>query len=72
MFLLNNKSRVLKYKNDVLTVNSQIIEKVAQYAGCEVSDVIKAMETYFPDESPEQKPTIDDLIARKVKDSTKQ
>jgi hypothetical protein len=33
--------------------------------------VIKAMETYFPDESPEQKPTIDDLIARKVKDSTK-
>jgi hypothetical protein len=28
------------------------------------------METYFPDESPEQKSTIDDLIARKVKDST--
>lgn len=72
MFLLNNKSRVLKYKNDVLTVNPQIIEQVAQYAGCEVSDVIKAMEKYFPNESPEQKPTIDDLIARKVKDSTKQ
>jgi hypothetical protein len=32
MFLLNNKSRVLKYKNDVLTVNPQMIEKVAQYA----------------------------------------
>jgi hypothetical protein len=30
MFLLNNKSRVLKYKNDVLTVNPQIIEQVAK------------------------------------------
>lgn len=28
MFLLNNKSRVLKYKNDVLTVNPQMIEMV--------------------------------------------
>lgn len=36
MFLLNNKSRVLKYKNDVLTVNPQMIEMVAQYAGCSV------------------------------------
>ncbi|MDU7017725.1 MAG: hypothetical protein E6363_06205 [Enterobacter sp.] len=60
MFLLNNKSRVLKYKNDVLTVNS-------------VDEVIKAMDTYFPDESPKQETTIQDLIARKVnKESTKQ
>lgn len=28
MFILNNKSRVLKYKNDVLTVNPQMIEMV--------------------------------------------
>jgi hypothetical protein len=74
MFLLNNKSRVLKYKNDVLTVNHQMIEMVAQYAGCSVDEVIKAMDTYFPDESPKQETTIQDLIARKVQErkSTKQ
>ena len=72
MFLLNNKSRVLKYKNDVLTVNPQIIEMVAQYAGCSVDEVIKAMDKYFPDESPKQENTIQDLITRKVKESTKQ
>lgn len=73
MFLLNNKSRVLKYKNDVLTVNPQMIEMVAQYAGCSVDEVIKALDTYFPDESPKQETTIQDLIARKVnKESTKQ
>lgn len=71
MFLLNDKSRVLKYKNDVLTINPQMIEMVAQYAGCSVEEVIKSVDAYFPDES--QKPTIDDLIARKVKkDTTKQ
>ena len=72
MFLLNNKSRVLKYKNDVLNVNPQMIEMVAQYAGCSVDEVIKAMYMYFPDESPKQETTIQDLITRKVKESTKQ
>ena len=72
MFILNNKSRVLKYKNDVLTVNPQMIEMVAQYAGCSVDEVIKAMHKYFPDESPKQETTIQDLITRKVKESTKQ
>ena len=73
MFLLNNKSRVLKYKNHVLTVNPQMIDMVAQYAGCSVDEVIKALDTYFPDESPKQETTIQDLIARKVnKESTKQ
>jgi len=72
MFLLNNKSRVLKYKNDVLTINPEMIEKVAHYAGSSIAEVIKTMETYFPDESQQQKPTIDDLITRKAKESTKQ
>ncbi|MGC8401299.1 hypothetical protein ACP3P6_14260 [Enterobacter mori] len=50
-----------------------MIEMVAQYAGCSVDEVIKAMDTYFPDESPKQETTIQDLIARKVnKESTKQ
>jgi hypothetical protein len=56
MFLLNNKSRVLKYKNDVLTVNPQMIEKVAEYAGCTVEEVIKAMDNIFLTNHQNKKP----------------
>ncbi|MEG8874394.1 hypothetical protein U4S91_12370 [Klebsiella pneumoniae] len=72
MFLLNNKSRVLKYKNDVIDVNPQMIEMVAQYAGCSVEEVIKSLERYFPDESQTQETTIQDLVTRKAQEIKQQ
>lgn len=69
MFLTNNKSRVVKYHEEMLTVTPDIIEKVAHYAGCSVEEVLKEMNKHFPDNNNENS-SIQDLIARKAKELT--
>lgn len=73
MFLLNNRDRILKYKSEVIEVNPELIAKVADVAGCTVEEIEKAVEQYFPSENTSpNKLSIQERIANKVKDSTKQ
>lgn len=69
MFLTNDKTRVIKHYEEMLTVTPDLIEKVAHFAGCSVEDVIKSMDKHFPDNENES-PSIQDLIARKAKELT--
>ncbi|ENZ8140836.1 hypothetical protein ACHAQM_003471 [Klebsiella aerogenes] len=75
MFLLNNREHVLKYKNEVIQVNPEIIAKVAEMAGCTVEEIEKAVEQYFPSENTTpNKLSIQERIANKankIKESTK-
>jgi hypothetical protein len=41
MFLLNNRDRILKYKNEVIQVNPELIAKVAEMAGCPLKKLKK-------------------------------
>jgi len=73
MFLLNNRDRILKYKNEVIKVNPELIAKVAEMAGCTVEEIEKAVQQYFPSENTTpNKLSIQERIANKVKESTKQ
>lgn len=66
MFLTNDKTRVIKHYEEMLTVTPDLIEKVAHYAGCSVEDVIKSMDKHFSDNTP----SFQDLVARKTKELT--
>lgn len=70
MFLTNDKTRVIKHYEEMLTVTPDLIEKVAHYAGCSAEDVIKSMNKHFPDNENES-PSIQDLITLKAKELTK-
>ena len=74
MFLLNNRDRILKYKDEVILCNPEMIAKVAEMAGCTVEEIEKAVERYFPSENTTpNKLSIQERIANKVKkESTKQ
>ncbi|HHG9065582.1 TPA: hypothetical protein ACPYW1_003222 [Citrobacter freundii] len=74
MFLLNNRDRILKYKDEVILCNHELIAKVAEMAGCTVEEIEKAVEQYFPSENTNpNKLSIQERIANKVKkESTKQ
>lgn len=74
MFLLNNRDRILKYKDEVILCNPEMIAKVAEMAGCTVEEIETAVERYFPSESTTpNKLSIQERIANKVKkESTKQ
>ena len=39
MFLLNNRDRILKYKDEVILCNPELIAKVAEMAGCTVEEI---------------------------------
>lgn len=54
MFLLNNRDRILKYKDEVILCNPELIAKVAEMAGCTVEEIEKAVERYFPSENTPQ------------------
>lgn len=72
MFLTNHPDRVLKYRNEVITINPSMIEKIAHYADCSVSDVEKAIAAYFPESQPEQKTSIQERIQSKIKEIKQQ
>ena len=61
MFLLNNRDRILKYKDEVILCNP-------------VEEIEKAVDQYFPSENTNpNKLSIQERIANKVKkESTKQ
>jgi len=67
MFLLNDRDRILKYKNEVIEINPGLIAKVAEMAGCTVEEIEKAVELYFPSEDTPQL-SIQERIANKVKE----
>ena len=74
MFLLNNRDRILKYKDEVILCNPEMIAKVTEMAGCTVEEIEKAVDQYFPSENTTpNKLSIQERIANKVKkESTKQ
>ncbi|MEP8622697.1 hypothetical protein ABKV53_05840 [Enterobacter cloacae] len=64
----------LKYKDEVILCNPEMIAKVAEMAGCTVEEIEKAVDQYFPSENTNpNKLSIQERIANKVKkESTKQ
>lgn len=54
MFLLNNRDRILKYKDEVILCNPALIAKVAEMAGCTIEEIEKAVERYFLLKTPLQ------------------
>ena len=54
MFLINNRDRILKYKDEVILCNPELIAKVAEIAGCTVEEIEKAVEQCFPSEDTTQ------------------
>lgn len=69
MFLLNDHIRILKYKDEVILCNPELIAKVAEMAGCTVEEIEKAVEHYFPSENTTpNKLSIQERIANKIKE----
>ena len=71
MFLLNNRDRILKYKDEVILCNPELIAKVAEMAGCTVEEIEKAVDQYFPSEDTPQL-SMQERIAIKSKEIKQQ
>ena len=71
MFLLNDRERILKYKNEVIKINPELIAKVAEMAGCTVEEIEKAVDQYFPSEDTPQL-SMQERIAIKSKEIKQQ
>ncbi len=71
MFLLNDRDRILKYKDEVIKINPELIAKVAAMAGCTVEEIEKAVERYFPSEDTPQLSMQERIANKAKKESTK-
>ncbi|MDV5238150.1 hypothetical protein [Leclercia adecarboxylata] len=71
MFLLNDRDRILKYKDEVIKINPELIAKVAEMAGCTVEEIEKTVERYFPSEDTPQLSMQERIANKAKKESTK-
>lgn len=66
MFLTNDKSKILKYKSEVIEASPELIKAVAHYAGVSIEHIEELAKKYFKDEQPVI--NIQDLINNKAKE----